>query len=80
MIWIAMIGWWLYLGICVALDGLGGAWWHWPYVLLTVAGGCVILAREELQTRRMRRSWMANAPRVLGESESPVQWFNRTWE
>jgi len=63
-----LTGIWFYSGVCLALDGFGAAWWHWPWVLAT--GACVVMllanahARANEDSARTRRSWRAGLRRL----------------
>lgn len=61
----------IYGCVCIALDGLGTAWWHWPLVVVTVIWTIGHLVREELRQWRLRRSVAANLSRFLDTISKP---------
>jgi len=58
---------WLYGSICLALDGFGAAWWHWPFLIASAAALIVALLREDLRSRALRASWRGKAPLPIGD-------------
>lgn len=65
---------WFCLGMCAALDGLGAAWWHWPWVVGSTAALLVALLREDLRSRRAQRRADSEMPRWL-----EIDRYGRLW-